>query len=1015
MPHAARQLANARAPGARSPQASWASARRTAGHAPLRPLEESAEASPSGHDFSRIPPVAAGLRVNERGDRLEQEADRMADAVMTGRSAQVAQSAPPLMLQRDEPRTGPPTAKPKTEAEKYEEAAKKLAEALRATEAGKQLEAKVTQFGKDFVSTTEGKAVVGTALAGALAALIATNKELPVGIPEIPLDWLSPGLKAKLTWEGPVRTPTNVGLTLTTASGVSVGASYSQTPASPGKPAEQKAGLTVTIPLGGSPSKKKGPSESEKIRAETARLAAENAKWQEAFKTDKERAEDKAFLDSYLRWKGSGLLDLPAQPGPGLLPLTGTGEPKKKEDLMLMRDATGPAPGGGFAPPVVHEALSESGQPLDGDTRGFMESRLGHDFSRVRIHTSATAAESASAVNARAYAFGPHIVFGPGQAEFGTRRGQWLLAHELAHVAQARAVASPASIPAVEADARQAATVALRGGRADLQQQHDGRRIHCFGEPENVPDLTFISTQGEQGFLNSAVAYHQAWGLAPARINSVEHLLQRLAGATSRLGRIRIVMHAAEIGVYSSLFTNEPRLSLDADRLEAYATSDVTGLAHDVGTWLNLTPSTTTAILTHLRTNHAGMLTPFGIETSGEPAGTLATMFQRATEMQALTQSRTATNAAQADPIISGLRTILADLRQRLQTEAGITAPDAQALENAIRAAGLTFTGITFNADQSRQVAEANRAIAGGFRDTLNAARQRFDADSWIDVRGCNVGDNPDYLRSLSHFFGRPGAQPHVSGPDWFQVFPTLGSQTLANDAAVNAQAGNDHVQTALGRWSVTTGAHSQLEFLRSFYRLEIERRQLAAAPVAAWPFGSSPALQFQPPTLPPLLGGLPTPAADEVATRLLRLPPRLEFSEPAPFGRPSAVTLGLPRWDPMIHVAQSALDRLTEENAELHYYFDAALVLPVYEGPSQQAFRLYMLNALREQAMDNWLGSQWSAAAPGLAALQAGAWSAGDARRVTGLVETHEEDAPAGAEMVVPPDPRYWQHIVRI
>lgn len=673
-------------------------------------------------------------------------------------------------------------------------------------------------------------------------------------------------------------------------------------------------------------------------------------------------------------------------------------------------------------PPLVREVLVSGGRPLDLKTRSWMESRFGADFSGVRIHDGGKAAESARALKARAYTVGSHIVFGSGQLSPESRRGRWLLAHELAHVAQTRAGTGASGEHAVEADASRAATAALSGHRPHLAQHHDGTRIYRFGEPENVPDVTYISTQGAQRFLNEAVAYHQAWGLSPVRITSVEALVDDLARGTSRLGRIRIVLHAAEIGIYSSLFTGEPRLSLQAARLEAYAQSDIAGLTHDIGTWVNMTPSLINAILTHLRSAHPGMLTPFGIETSGTPTGTLATMFQRATELYALTRARTPANASQADPIIAGLNTLLADLRQRLQTEANITAAQAQALQTAIQdavaASGWTFS-FTFSGTQSQQVAQASRAIGAGFRDKLNRARQRFDRDSWIDIRGCNVGTNSDYLRAVSRFFGRADALPHVSGPDWYQVFPRLVAETLRNDAAIDALAGDANVQIALNRWSVITGARTQLAFLRSFYQLEIMRRQAAARAAAPGPptLGSGLLLQVPawPVLLPPLSGGLPTPAADQVVMDLLQLPPRLELAEPGLFRQRPSLSLGMPRWDPMIQLAQDALDRLNGPNAELRYYFHAGLVLPVYQGPSQQAFRLYMLHSLREQAMDNWLDSQWSTAAPGLAALKARAWNFGDARRVTALVETHEEDAPAGAEMVFPPDPRYWQHIRRI
>jgi len=58
------------------------------------------------------------------------------------------------------------------------------------------------------------------------------------------------------------------------------------------------------------------------------------------------------------------------------------------------------------APPLVHEVLGSSGHPLDQPTRGFFESRFGHDFGHVRVHADAAASESAQAVNALAYTVG---------------------------------------------------------------------------------------------------------------------------------------------------------------------------------------------------------------------------------------------------------------------------------------------------------------------------------------------------------------------------------------------------------------------------------------------------------------------------------------------------------------------------------------------------------------------------------------------------------------------------------
>jgi hypothetical protein len=87
-------------------------------------------------------------------------------------------------------------------------------------------------------------------------------------------------------------------------------------------------------------------------------------------------------------------------------------------------------------PPIVHEVLNSPGQPLDPKTRTFMESRFGHDFSQVRVHTDVKAVQSARSLNALAYTVGQNIVFGSNQYALEAQEGKRLLAHELTHVVQ---------------------------------------------------------------------------------------------------------------------------------------------------------------------------------------------------------------------------------------------------------------------------------------------------------------------------------------------------------------------------------------------------------------------------------------------------------------------------------------------------------------------------------------------------------------------------------------------------
>lgn len=86
--------------------------------------------------------------------------------------------------------------------------------------------------------------------------------------------------------------------------------------------------------------------------------------------------------------------------------------------------------------PTVRAALSSHGQPLDSETRSFMESRFGHDFSRVRVHADSQASSSAKSMGAAAYTVGESIIFRADQYAPATPPGRRLLAHELAHVVQ---------------------------------------------------------------------------------------------------------------------------------------------------------------------------------------------------------------------------------------------------------------------------------------------------------------------------------------------------------------------------------------------------------------------------------------------------------------------------------------------------------------------------------------------------------------------------------------------------
>lgn len=127
--------------------------------------------------------------------------------------------------------------------------------------------------------------------------------------------------------------------------------------------------------------------------------------------------------------------------------------------------------------PEPKDIVSGSGLPLDPSVRRELEERLGHDFSRVRLHTGRDANALAEMLGADAVAVGQDIFFRAGAYQPGTTGGQRLLAHELLHTVQnphglgvlrAGRDVGAVSLPAqpVERDAERAAQESVRPSAA---------------------------------------------------------------------------------------------------------------------------------------------------------------------------------------------------------------------------------------------------------------------------------------------------------------------------------------------------------------------------------------------------------------------------------------------------------------------------------------------------------------------------------------------------------------------
>jgi outer membrane protein OmpA-like peptidoglycan-associated protein len=123
---------------------------------------------------------------------------------------------------------------------------------------------------------------------------------------------------------------------------------------------------------------------------------------------------------------------------PAALPSGGVNQSSGGIIPILSRAPSGDSGGGLQAAPQVEASVNRmsGGSPLPDYERNFFESRMGYDFSQVRVHTDGNAVQMSRDLQAHAFTYGSNIAFNQGMYAPGTDSGRRLLAHELTHVVQ---------------------------------------------------------------------------------------------------------------------------------------------------------------------------------------------------------------------------------------------------------------------------------------------------------------------------------------------------------------------------------------------------------------------------------------------------------------------------------------------------------------------------------------------------------------------------------------------------
>ncbi|WP_445246351.1 eCIS core domain-containing protein [Microcoleus sp. OTE_8_concoct_300] len=138
-----------------------------------------------------------------------------------------------------------------------------------------------------------------------------------------------------------------------------------------------------------------------------------------------------------------------------------------------------------------------SGQPLPDETRSFMESRFGNDFSGVKVHTGSDSVQLSKELGAQAFTHGEDVYFNSGKYSPHTDEGKKLLAHELTHTIQqtgpkikAKPLKRSETTPKIQAQKDSFLTQSISSPVGKITKFNTGDKIQSASENAKAPEAS---------------------------------------------------------------------------------------------------------------------------------------------------------------------------------------------------------------------------------------------------------------------------------------------------------------------------------------------------------------------------------------------------------------------------------------------------------------------------------------------------------------------------------------------
>jgi hypothetical protein len=331
-----------------------------------------------------------------------------------------------------------------------------------------------------------------------------------------------------------------------------------------------------------------------------------------------------------------------------------------------------------------------------------------------------------------------------------------------------------------------------------------------FGQPDFYPDLTFIAHAGDEanpvGFTFQARAFHTASGCNPVMVDSIEDIVTRLAAGAGFINRLRIVSHvfvdpAAQIpeaNMMIPFLSGGPQVRVLPSLMEhfaAYAQSDLQGLrammvfrtavgSVEVSPYIHRGDLST--VLSQVTGPAAALVAAVPRDAFGEPGDPLFVDFFRliASKSAVIRPAFSPTDRASVSDAYDRL---IADVLPRLP--GSTTAAERGTMRDGVAAVSITAWREPRSLPEYALAVRAALGVLGAptFASRLARVRQRFNRNSKVDIRGCQIARQPGFLEAIQAFFGTsPTVRPTVSGPEWFQHFNPIGHITGLTPAGID-------------------------------------------------------------------------------------------------------------------------------------------------------------------------------------------------------------------------------------